>query len=184
MFSVCTTGELLVEIMRSGTNQPLDKIGQFTGPFPSGAPAIFIDAMSQWGASAKLISAVGEDAFGDLCLQRMIADGVDITDVTRIPGFTTGMAFVNYKSDGAREFLFHAAHSALSQMKPQADWEERCQSIDLLHITGSSLLLHPAVADICLKMVAAVYSNLGPMEGIVSLVDVENFMKNQGREYN
>ena len=37
---VIALGELLVEVMRTGVDQPLSEPGEFVGPFPSGAPAI------------------------------------------------------------------------------------------------------------------------------------------------
>lgn len=161
MFTVCTAGELLVEVMRPAADQPLDRTGPFMGPFPSGAPVIFIDAMSRWGAKAHLFSAVGDDAFGSLCLSRLAEDGVDVSDVARISGYTTAIAFVSYRSGGERDFLFHAAHSAVSQMALPDGWEARCRGIDLLHVAGSSLLLHPAVREVCLRLVEAVHAGGG-----------------------
>ena len=47
MTEIWTMGEMIVEIMREKENEPLDKAGVFRGPYPSGAPAIFIDRI-QW----------------------------------------------------------------------------------------------------------------------------------------
>jgi hypothetical protein len=44
MAKIYTMGELLVEIMRTEKDKPLDEPALFMGPFPSGAPAIFISA--------------------------------------------------------------------------------------------------------------------------------------------
>jgi sugar/nucleoside kinase (ribokinase family) len=59
-------GEIIVEIMRSEKNCPLDQPGIFKGPYPSGAPAIFISAAAQLGNQAKIWGGVGQDKFGDV----------------------------------------------------------------------------------------------------------------------
>lgn len=43
MPSVITVGELLVEIMRTDVDVGFDEPGTLAGPFPSGAPANFVD---------------------------------------------------------------------------------------------------------------------------------------------
>jgi len=61
---VATIGEILVEIVAqergTGFREPL----KLTGPFPSGAPAIFIDQVARLGQACGIISCVGEDDFG------------------------------------------------------------------------------------------------------------------------
>ena len=47
MAEIWTMGEMIVEIMREKENEPLDKAGVFRGPYPSGAPAIFIDTVAR-----------------------------------------------------------------------------------------------------------------------------------------
>ena len=49
MAEILTMGELIVEIMRPKEDMPLDMAGTFLGPFPSGAPAIFIDTAARLG---------------------------------------------------------------------------------------------------------------------------------------
>ena len=61
---IWTMGELIVEIMRDKEDSPLDKAGVFLGPFPSGAPGIFIDTVARLGHKAGIISGVGRDDFG------------------------------------------------------------------------------------------------------------------------
>ena len=49
MAGIWTMGELLVEIMRPKAGMELYEPGEFLGPFPSGAPAIFIDTVARLG---------------------------------------------------------------------------------------------------------------------------------------
>ena len=48
-FKICTIGELLVEFLAKKQNQRFDQTGEFIGPFPSGAPAIFADQVAKLG---------------------------------------------------------------------------------------------------------------------------------------
>ncbi|HMK96446.1 MAG TPA: hypothetical protein VK425_02805 [Acidimicrobiales bacterium] len=49
MTKVVTLGEILVEIMAKDRGQGFRQPVQLAGPFPSGAPAIFIDQVAKLG---------------------------------------------------------------------------------------------------------------------------------------
>ena len=90
MTKIVTLGEILVEIMAEdraeGFRQPL----RLLGPFPSGAPAIFIDQVAKLGQPCGIVSCVGDDDFGWLNLARLGDDGVDVRAVEISPSFTRG----------------------------------------------------------------------------------------------
>jgi len=72
------------------------------GPFPSGAPAIFIDTVARLGHKGGIIGAVGNDDFGSCILKRLAEDGVDCRYINKLPG-TTATAFVTYFKNGSRK---------------------------------------------------------------------------------
>ncbi len=134
---IMSIGELIVEIMRKEVDVPLSEAGDFVGPFPSGAPAIFADQAARLGHSVGFIGACGDDDFGDCLVARFEADGVDASPVARISDVATGCAFVTYFSDGDRRFLFHIANSAAGYLpEPTLDMFE---GVKWLHICGSTL---------------------------------------------
>lgn len=90
MSKVFTIGEILVEIMASKIGQPFDQPGIWNGPYPSGAPAIFIDQVTRLGVPCGIISCVGNDGFGDINIHRLAADGVDIRGISVLPLEATG----------------------------------------------------------------------------------------------
>src|SRR3954447_12471563 len=100
MTKIITVGEVLVEIMAiepgNGFREPIPLIG----PFPSGAPAIFIDQVAKLGHACGIISCVGDDDFGHLNIERLRSDGVDVSAVMIRPDAVTGSAFVRYRADG------------------------------------------------------------------------------------
>jgi sugar/nucleoside kinase (ribokinase family) len=107
MAEVWTMGELLVEVMRPRRGMKLSETGDFLGPYPSGATAIFIDTVARLGHSAAIISGVGDDDFGRCLLDRFARDGVNADRVLVVPNKATGVAFVTYFEDGSRRFLYH-----------------------------------------------------------------------------
>lgn len=107
MAAIWTMGEILVEVMRPRAGMPLDRAGEFLGPYPSGAPAIFIDTAARLGQKAGIIGGVGADDFGHFVLTRLELDGVDCHLVRRYDGEATAVAFVTYFNDGSRKFLYH-----------------------------------------------------------------------------
>ena len=101
---VVTIGEILAEIMAVepgyGFRAPLSLVG----PFPSGAPAIFVDQMARFGHPCEIVGCVGNDDFGHLNLERLRADGVDLSAVFIREEAATGSAFVRYRPDGGRDY--------------------------------------------------------------------------------
>jgi sugar/nucleoside kinase (ribokinase family) len=150
---IIAVGELLVEIMRSRLDQPLSRRGEFTGPFPSGAPAIFIDAVARLGMPAGFVGVVGQDAFGECVLDRLRQDNVDTSHVRIAPGHTTGIAFVSYSGDGSRSFLFHLSQAAAALLGPEEIDEDYIGQCEFLHVTGSALSFSPRVRHACYRAV-------------------------------
>lgn len=109
---ITTAGEILVEFVSHQKNCGLSKVVPYSGPYPSGAPAIFLDQAARMGARTRLFGGVGDDGFGRSVLNRLESDGVDIAGVTVTPGMSTGVAFVSYYDDGRRDFIFHLTNTA------------------------------------------------------------------------
>jgi sugar/nucleoside kinase (ribokinase family) len=156
MSEIVSIGEVLVEIMRPTVGVPLDKPGEFKGPFPSGAPANFINAVAKLGGDAGFIGVLGPDEFGDLVERRLSGNGVDVSQVVRRPGYTTGCAFVAYEDDGSRRFLFHMRHAAAGTLSPEDVSAEFLRDTKLLHITGSALAASDSCREACLKAIQIV----------------------------
>ena len=66
---VLTIGEILVEIMAVSAGHGFREALDLVGPFPSGAPAIFIDHLARQGVRCAIIGCVGNDDFGRLNIE-------------------------------------------------------------------------------------------------------------------
>ncbi|PYE81171.1 sugar kinase [Pseudoroseicyclus aestuarii] len=152
---IVTIGEILVEIMATRRGQSFLEAGDYRGPFPSGAPAIFVNQAALLGQPAAIVSAVGEDAFGAVNLNRLRASGVDVSAVAVRQGPATGSAFVTYAADGSRDFLFNIAHSACGTIPFDASARAAVAGADHLHVMGSALAA-PGLAPTVLQALDAV----------------------------
>ena len=144
---ILTIGEALVEVMRTGVDQPLNQPGPFSGPYPSGAPFIFAVQAARLGLNSAAIGAVGADAFGDCLLHQLEADGVSAAGVRQLPDQPTGVAFVAYQADGSRSFVFSlgaGGHISADMLLPELFEGLRC-----LHIMGSTLSMSAEVLEVC-----------------------------------
>jgi fructokinase len=145
MAQIVTLGEILVEIMATRIGQRFTEPGLFMGPYPSGAPAIFIDQAGRMGATAAMAACVGDDDFATVNIERLKASGVDTRFVRRVPGAVTGSAFVAYREDGSRDFVFNIAHSAAGLLDETAIVPELFEGCRFFHVMGSSLI-NPGLA--------------------------------------
>ncbi len=136
---VVTIGEILVEIMAVEPGQGFRTAIQLVGPFPSGAPAIFIDQVGKLGQPCGMVSCVGDDDFGVVNLERLRADGVDVSAVRVHEDAVTGSAFVRYRPDGNRDFVFNLKHSACGHISLDAAAQALLARTTHLHVMGSSL---------------------------------------------
>ncbi len=160
MSVVGSLGELLVEFVCSERDGHNLRSASYAGPFPSGAPGIFIDQAARVGGSAIFAGAVGDDAFGTVILNRLRASGVAEALLRVVPGVPTGSAFVSYNSDGTRDFVFNIAHSAAARFPSGAEAIEafRAAGTSVLHVSGSALgdpAMRRTCLDVCLALSAA-----------------------------
>jgi len=150
---VVSLGEMVVEIFAKELGQPFDRPGVFLGPYPSGAPAIFVAEVARLGCPSGIIATIGEDGFGDCLLRKLNEDGVDTSCVIRLKGVTTGTAFTSYNRDGTRRFIYHSRHAAPGHFSPQHLNRDYLQGIDYLHLTGNVLAISPSARDACYQAV-------------------------------
>ena len=151
---IISLGELLVDIMRDEINTEHRKIGAtYRGPFPSGAPAIFVDSAARMGKpfdlSTGFIGVIGNDEFGDCILEKLHNDNVDTSQIRITSELTTGIAFNQYNSDGSRKFIF--AKGAAGETSELHIKEEYFQNIKNIHIMGSALSISKKSRDACYK---------------------------------
>jgi len=155
MPNIICLGEMLVEIMRAKKGVPHIVPDLYKGPYPSGAPCIFIDSAARmgrdFGLSTGFIGVVGNDDFGQALLQKLKKDGVDVSQVRIDNTNTTGIAFVQYNEDGSRKFIFAKGAAGLLSSKDVK--ENYFNNIKNLHIMGSALSISESSRKACYKAI-------------------------------
>lgn len=154
--NIITLGELLVEIMRPEVNIPHGKVNEdYRGPFPSGAPAIFIDSAARmskpFNFTTGYIGVIGKDEFGECIVEKLKSDGVDISQIRVVTEKATGIAFNQYNSDGSRKFIF--AVGAAGETSPRDIKEDYFNNVKSLHIMGSALSISQNSREACYKAI-------------------------------
>lgn len=139
MHNIVVIGEILAEIMADTVGSGFSEPMALTGPYPSGAPAIFAAQAARVGQPTAIVSTVGDDDFGRLNLNRLARDGVDCRAVAVDADRPTGTAFVRYRPDGARDFVFNIRHGACGKLRDTLATRTVLDGADHLHVMGSSL---------------------------------------------
>lgn len=160
MKKVVVVGEILVEIMAVEVGDGFLEPISLVGPFPSGAPAIFIDQVAKLGQPAGMIGRVGDDDFGRLNVERLRRDGVDVSAIAVDPDRPTGSAFVRYRADGSRDFVYNIRHSACGAIATSPEAAALVDGADHLHVMGTALS-SPALAGIVRSALASIRARGG-----------------------
>ncbi|MDM9620430.1 sugar kinase [Rhizobium sp. AC44/96] len=148
MSKILTIGEILVEIIATNRGNGFREAVPLIGPFPSGAPAIFIDQVGKLEQDCAIISRVGDDDFGWVNIDRLTTDGVDVSGIDVVPQGTTGSAFVRYREDGSRAFVFNIRHSACGVIDLSDKMLALIDSCTHMHVMGTALYAPSVVASI------------------------------------
>ena len=152
--TIISVGELLVEFVSHSKGCELKQLSEYSGPYPSGAPAICIDQVARMGANASIVGAIGDDNFGHSLIERLNSNGVDTNGVQRHADKTTGVAFVSYFEDGSRTFIFHLHDTAADSINVN-ELPVPAGPV-ILHVSGSSLgnpLLRAAIEKAADKVI-------------------------------
>lgn len=147
MAEIVVAGELLAEFVATERGQSFDTPGLFAGPFPSGAPAIFADQAARLGARVAYAGCVGRDAFGDAIVARLARDGVEVARIRRVAR-PTGTAFVAYRDDGSRSFVYTLSTSAAACLEASDVDTSMFDGCRYFHVMGSSLTSESAIAAV------------------------------------
>jgi tagatose kinase len=145
---IVTIGEILVDIIAlergRGFREPL----ALSGPYPGGAPAIFAAQVGRLGHPVGIIACVGDDDFGWLNIKRLQRDGVDVSAVKIHDDHVTASAFLRYREDGDRDFLFNLKRSAAGQIALDAPARMLLDECGHFHVMGSSLFSFHIVDEV------------------------------------
>ena len=142
MSKVIAIGEALIDFIPHEKGRELKNVDNFLR-VPGGAPLNVVSAVCKLGGNGKMLTKLGEDAFGDIIIDTIKPLGVDVSSILRTREANTALAFVSLKEDGERDFSFYRNPSADMLLKAEEIKEEDFNSGDILHFCSVSLIDAP-----------------------------------------
>ncbi len=98
MFDVSVIGELNLDLILYGVPATLvlerEHLAKELSITLGSSSAIFAHNLSILGNKASFNACIGDDPFGDICVQRLSASGVDTSHIRKLKGKTTGLTVI------------------------------------------------------------------------------------------
>ena len=122
-----------------------DPDAAYTGPWPSGAPAIAAYVAGRLGVPTAFVGGVGQDAHAKVMRDGLAAGGVDTGQLVEVAGAPTATAHITYRGEDHRDFDFAVAGTAATQVT-EADLGDLPERATWLHMSGSALIFGEPLA--------------------------------------
>lgn len=135
MPEVISLGEALIDFFGRPVGATLGEATSFI-PAPGGAPANVAVALARLGVDVGFIGAVGDDPFGELLIELLRREGVDVTHFQKISEAPTMIAFVATASPLDQDFTMYRG----------ADTKLEAEELDRSYIASARALLYGSVS--------------------------------------
>ena len=119
----------------------------------AGAEANLCIGLSRLGATARFISRVGQDPFGQLIRRILEGEGVDVTALATDREAPTGVFFREHLPDGQRRVYYYRRASAAARLAPEDLHPEQFAGARVVHLTGITPALSPSCAAACQRAI-------------------------------
>lgn len=131
-------GEALIDFIPDKAGCEFYEVSGFS-PKLGGAPANVCGAFARLGGSARLITQLGDDPFGDKIIRELAECDIDTSCISRTDKANTALAFVSLSKDGNRTFSFYRKPSADMLLSPEQIRDEWFEDVFALHFCSVSL---------------------------------------------
>jgi len=143
MPDVLCLGEALVDMISSSPGKSIKDSSVFHVA-PGGAVCNVAVGLARLGASVGLITKVGADPFGQMMLDFLKNESVDISLVKTTDQHLTALVFVALDEDKKPAFFFYGTPGADRNLEPSEISEKNFVGVKVFHLGTISLSLEPA----------------------------------------
>ena len=140
-----TIGETMVLLYGEDTTAPL-RFGERLKLDFAGADSNFAIAMSRLGYRSAWISRLGDEPLGDLVLNAIAREGVDVSQVIRDPTRNTGLYLKHHNATGVTRIQYYRRGSAASNLQPDDLSPDHFRDARLVHLNGMTFALSESCA--------------------------------------
>src|SRR5207237_8379233 len=120
----------------------------------AGADSNFAIAMSRLGHRAAWISRLGDEPLGELALNAIAREGVDVSRVIRDPTRNTGLYLKHHDATGVTRIQYYRRGSAASNLQPDDLNPDDFRDARLVHLNGMTFALSESCARTMRRAVA------------------------------
>ena len=142
---IVTIGETMVLLYGEDTTAPL-RFGERLKLDFAGADSNFAIAMSRLGYRSAWISRLGDEPLGDLVLNAIAREGVDVSQVIRDPTRNTGLYLKHHDATGVTRIQYYRRGSAASNLQPDDLNPDHFRDTRLVHLNGMTFALSESCA--------------------------------------
>lgn len=146
--TVLTVGETmaLLDPVRDGELE----LGDLLRLRVAGAESNFAISLARLGVPVRWASRLGGDRLGDLVLEALAGEGVDVSYVERDVA-RTGL-FVKWREAGESRVAYYRTASAASGLRPGDVPDAALDGVTLVHLTGITMALSETARDLVLDV--------------------------------
>jgi 2-dehydro-3-deoxygluconokinase len=154
MAKVVTFGEIMLRLSPPGFERVLQS-PRLSATFGGGEANVAV-SLAQFGLETHYVTALPPHAIGEAAIRSLRAEGVRTDHIVR-DGDRVGIYFAEAgASQRASNVIYDRAHSAISEMPPDAvDWTSVMSGASWFHVTGITPALGPSAAEATRRAVAA-----------------------------
>ncbi len=140
-----TIGETMVLLYGEDTTAPL-RLGERLMLDFAGADSNFAIAMSRLGYRSAWISRLGDEPLGELALNAIAREGVDVSGVILDPTRNTGLYLKHHDATGVTRIQYYRRGSAASNLQPDDLSPDHFRDARLVHLNGMTFALSESCA--------------------------------------
>ena len=140
-----TIGETMILLYGEDTTAPL-RLGERLMLDFAGADSNFAIAMSRLGYRSGWISRLGDEPLGELALNAIAREGVDVSRVIRDPTRNTGLYLKHHDATGVTRIQYYRRGSAASNLQPDDLSPDYFRDARLVHLNGMTFALSESCA--------------------------------------